>query len=115
MPGGDRTGPQGGGPKTGRCLGNCADSDQPGYMASRPVQGLGRGFHRGGRGRGFGQGRGGRAGFWSGGGRGAYVVSTGIQDQDIDSLKEQAEELGNALQELQARLSELEPEDEERK
>ena len=46
MPDGDRTGPTGGGPQTGRGLGYCADNDQPG-------RGFGRGFGRRGRGRGW--------------------------------------------------------------
>ena len=32
MPGGDRTGPRGRGPLTGRKRGYCAGYDQPGYM-----------------------------------------------------------------------------------
>ncbi|KPL06443.1 hypothetical protein AMJ86_08525 [bacterium SM23_57] len=64
MPGGDRTGPWGQGPRTGRALGFCAGYDRPGYMSP----GWGRGFGGGrGWGRGFGAGRGGRP--W-GGGRG---------------------------------------------
>jgi hypothetical protein len=54
MPQGDRTGPFGEGPRTGRQLGYCADYNHPGY-ARHPGWGLGRGFFRrgGGRGRGF--------------------------------------------------------------
>lgn len=52
MPAGDRTGPRGIGPITGRGLGFCAGYPTPGYMNSTP----GRGFF--GRGRGFGGGRG---------------------------------------------------------
>ena len=43
MPGGDKTGPSGGGPRTGRGLGYCASNDQPG-------RGFSRGFGRRGRG-----------------------------------------------------------------
>ena len=98
MPGGDRKGPRGGGPKTGRGLGYCAESDQPGYAASRPFQRLGLGFRRGrcGRSGGFGRGRGGRnrfsAGFRSGRGRDAYVGPREIQDQVIDPRDEQIED-----------------------
>ena len=51
MPGGDRTGPLGRGPITGRALGYCSGGNIPGY--ANP--GFGRGFGRGfwGRGRGF--------------------------------------------------------------
>jgi hypothetical protein len=116
MPGGDRTGPRGGSPKTGRGLGYCADSDQPGYAAPQSSQGLGLAFRWGGRGRrrGYGRGRGWRAEFRPVRGRGAYVVSNDTQDQEIDLLKTQAEDLGNTLQELQVRLSALESEDKEK-
>jgi hypothetical protein len=67
MPGGDRTGPLGLGPRTGRALGYCAGSDVPGY--AHPGFGRGFGFGRG-RGRGYGRGFWGRGrGFW---GRGRY-------------------------------------------
>ena len=64
MPGGDRTGPMGAGPRTGRGMGVCAGSSSPGYMNPPPGQermmrrrqGMGRGFGRGrgGFGKGFG-------------------------------------------------------------
>ncbi|MCK4313588.1 DUF5320 family protein [Candidatus Bathyarchaeota archaeon] len=57
MPRGDRTGPQGLGPMTGRAAGYCAGYPVPGYM--NPIPGYGRGFGRGwgrGYGRGFGRG-----------------------------------------------------------
>ncbi len=56
MPWGDRTGPLGYGPRTGRGLGYCSGNNVPGYMvAGRGLGlGLGRGFGRGwGRGYGF--------------------------------------------------------------
>lgn len=62
MPLGDRTGPWGLGPMTGRGLGHCAGFPYPGYMnPGYPGLGLGRGFGFGrgyGRGFGFGRGRG---------------------------------------------------------
>ncbi len=67
MPGGDRTGPLGRGPRTGRGLGYCSGSDRPGFM-SRTFGRLGLGFRRG---RGGGRGRAGRgAGRGAGAGRG---------------------------------------------
>ena len=54
MPGGDRKGPTGGGPKTGRGFGYCADNDQPGFATGQPGRGYGRGFGFGRRGRGRG-------------------------------------------------------------
>jgi hypothetical protein len=55
MPRGDRTGPWGAGPMTGRAAGYCAGYAVPGFM--NPRRGYGRGFGRG-WGRGFGRGRG---------------------------------------------------------
>ncbi|MBU7016945.1 MAG: DUF5320 domain-containing protein [Theionarchaea archaeon] len=49
MPGGDRTGPRGLGPKAGRAAGYCGGYNVPGYM--NPVPGRFAGC--GGRGRGF--------------------------------------------------------------
>lgn len=61
MPRGDRTGPWGAGPMTGRAAGYCAGYPIPGYM--NPRLGYGRGYGRGWRrsfdrgcGRGFGRG-----------------------------------------------------------
>lgn len=45
MPNGDRTGPQGKGPKTGRGLGYCSGSDKPGFESDEPTQG--KGFNNG--------------------------------------------------------------------
>ena len=61
MPGGDRTGPSGMGPMTGRAAGYCAGYDMPGFANPAPRFGrrMGRGFGRGlGRGAGIGFGRG---------------------------------------------------------
>jgi len=57
MPRGDKTGPDGAGPRTGRASGYCAGYSVPGYM--NPCRGYGRGWGRGfgrGWGRGFGRG-----------------------------------------------------------
>lgn len=79
MPFGDRTGPLGLGPRTGRGLGYCSGYPYPGYMNPaypRLGLGLGRGYGRGlgfgfgrgyGRGAGFGRGQGWRwAGYFPG-------------------------------------------------
>jgi len=61
MPYGDKTGPEGRGPRTGRGLGYCSDRNAPGYTSTEPRMGQGRGFGRGAgfrRGAGFGRGRG---------------------------------------------------------
>ena len=60
MPGGDRTGPEGYGSRTGKALGYCSGYDSPGFVKGAPRgggfgRGWGLGFGRGfrGRGRGF--------------------------------------------------------------
>ncbi|MFQ6108294.1 MAG: DUF5320 domain-containing protein [Candidatus Aminicenantales bacterium] len=67
MPAGDRTGPWGLGPMTGRSMGYCSGYPFPGFMNPGPGLGFGRGFWFG-RGFGFGRGRGWRRGrfgrFW---------------------------------------------------
>ena len=64
MPNGDRTGPEGKGPKTGRGLGYCAGNKQAGRNSDAPRQGQGRGLRNGsGRRLGNGLGRGQRKGF----------------------------------------------------
>jgi hypothetical protein len=66
MPKGDRTGPMGFGPRTGRGMGYCSGYSYPGFMQPGPGFGFGRGLGSGrgpGFGRGFGRGRGGR---WAG-------------------------------------------------
>ena len=48
MPGGDRKGPMGEGPMTGRGLGLCAGNDTPGSVTEiEQVRGVGRGIGRG--------------------------------------------------------------------
>lgn len=58
MPRGDKTGPNGNGPRTGRGLGYCAGNNRPGYLTDnnfRQGRGFGRGYgFRNGGGRGFG-------------------------------------------------------------
>ena len=57
---GDRTGPLGEGPKTGRGMGYCTGNEHPGYMYRHPNWGMrfGRRFRGGGYRAGFGPGRG---------------------------------------------------------
>lgn len=73
MPRGNKKGPQGEGPNTGRGLGYCTGHDEPGYTSDAPRRG-GEGFGRGsglGRGQGRGQGLGrGQGGAGRGMGRG---------------------------------------------
>lgn len=109
MPSGDRTGPLGQGPRTGRAFGFCAGYDTPGYTKGFGM-GMNRGFGRGmgmGRGRGFGRGFNyGR--FFSGFGQffpWQYPLS---KDDEIRMLKSQAETLSRTQAELEKRLRELE-------
>jgi hypothetical protein len=120
MPGGDRTGPVGMGPMTGRAAGYCAGYAVPGYM--NPV--LGRGY-RFGFGRGGGRGR--RRWFYATGPTGWYQAAYGIPfwgsdygyvpvpvsaapEQEMDVLKKQSEHLEKTLADLNQRIQELESE-----
>ena len=106
MPGGDRTGPRGVGPMTGRGAGYCAGANQPGY-ANR-FTGYGAGFAgwsscRGG-------GRGWRNQFYATGlpGWARYGGVQQTSEQEVDVLKSQAELLKTQLENIQKRLEELE-------
>jgi len=114
MPGGDRTGPAGMGPMTGRGAGYCAGYAAPGYMNPGVGRGAGFGWGRRGGGRGFGRG-------W---GRGAMGYAgaampmpmpmpmpyAGVpsREQEIEMLSAQAEGLEQALSDIRGRMSELE-------
>lgn len=124
MPGGDRTGPRGLGPMTGRGAGYCAGFEAPGYANTAPGRGFGYGFGggRGGRGRGFGGGgRGWRHMFYATGlpgrmrfGRPAApygnVAPYPAPDRETErqSLRSEAEFLQSELDMIKKRLSELE-------
>lgn len=109
MPRGDRTGPMGMGPMTGRGTGFCGGFGAPGFMNAVPGRG-GMGFGRG-RGRGFGMmGMGWRHG-WAF--QTAQVASQPVSYQPVDELlllKNQAKYFGEALQSINSRISELEAE-----
>ncbi len=111
MPGGDRTGPLGQGPGSGRAFGYCYGFDSPGYMKG-PGRGMGRGFRfRGGygRGRGFGRGWGfvpDYQDYMPG-----YPRMTSISREDeIKMLKSEADNLKRSQKEIEKRLEELEKE-----
>lgn len=124
MPGGDRTGPMGMGPMTGRAAGYCAGFGVPGF-ANR-----GLGFGRGWFGRGRGGGRGWRnlfyatgltgwqrAGYpgrvcWPGWFFGAPYLGAGLagaagREQEVEFLKRQADYLAGVLEEIKKRLDDL--------
>lgn len=109
MPAGDRTGPFGAGPMTGRGVGLCGGSGMPGHMNRRSGGWYCRGAGRGGRGRGF------RHWFYATGipgwfrfGGSPYAsVPSYTGDDEVKILKEQADYFKRALDDVSARISEL--------
>lgn len=113
MPSGDRTGPMGQGPRTGRSLGFCSEYDTPGYTKGFGG-GMGRGFGNGrGCGRRMGNGRG-RNFSWpfTGFTQGLPWAQTISKDDEAKMLKAQAESLKLSQKDIEKRLSELEKRDE---
>lgn len=115
MPRGDRTGPMGCGPMTGRGMGYCAGYESPGH--TRPSFGY-RGFG-GGRGHGFGR------GFGRGWGRGCHHhppawgpgrfardwepgFQAPTREQELGYLQAEAEALKEQLDAIRARIADLE-------
>jgi len=109
MPRGDRTGPNGTGPMTGRRAGFCAGYQVPGFM--NPIQGRGYGFGFG-RGAGFGRGRGRGRGFGAVGQpvqvNWGYQPSEISPDEEKQMLASQVESLQQQLEAVSSRLAELE-------
>jgi hypothetical protein len=108
MPGGDRTGPWGLGPRTGRVAGYCTGNNVPGY--ANPGFGPGFGFGRG-RGRGFGRGfhRRGR-GFW---GQGVYPYPEPSREEEKAYLEDVVKGLDEEMKMIRERLQELSKEKKE--
>jgi hypothetical protein len=116
MPAGDRTGPGGIGPRSGRAAGYCAGFEMPGY--ANP--GFGRGFGMGfGRGPGFGGrgggGRGWRHMFYATGRPGwmrfgGYAAPYYKPDPNLEkqALKDETEALQSELDSIKKRLDEIE-------
>jgi hypothetical protein len=117
MPGGDRTGPRGMGPMTGRGAGYCAGYATPGYVNPFPGRGMGRG--------GFGGGRGHRHWFYAtgfpywaryGGVPMAAPYGTApypnpmTSEQELDYLRNQAKSIEDSLADINQRIEELENE-----
>jgi len=116
MPRGDGTGPGGMGPMTGRGAGYCAGYSVPGYM--NPFGGRGLGLRRGFRGGGMG------FGFASTGAPYAYpgYYPAGVPapkdygpgvpgysgEQELETLKNQADYLTSTLGDIKKRIEELE-------
>lgn len=131
MPAGDRTGPMGLGPMTGRAAGYCAGAAVPGAATAWGGRGFGGGFGggfwAGGRGRGGGRnrwrwsapglagwlpaaGRGaGRFGYWASGAASAPPVAPGLtREQQIATLRSQAQYFEDALAGVRRQLEEYE-------
>ncbi len=126
MPGGDRSGPRGEGPRTGRAAGYCSGYDVPGYM--NPVAAYGGGGGRRGGRIGGGFGRGYRHMYyatglprWSRGGLGrqpfypygydgyeADYPQAGSAGSELDYLRQEAEFIEKRLGSISDRISELE-------
>jgi hypothetical protein len=116
MPAGDRTGPLGRGPMTGRAAGYCADYGAPGWANPIPRCGFGPGWGRsGGWGRGWrhrnwvqASGAPGWLGFGCPPGFGAPpAYAAPSRKQETEFLKEQAEWLRQELDAIGQRLEEL--------
>ena len=123
MPAGDRTGPTGMGPRTGRAAGYCSGSGVPGYANPGPGRGYGAGFgwDRGSWGRGFrgggsrGGGHGWRNQFYATGlpgwvRYGGYAAPYQRPDPELEkqALRDEAEALQSELDSIRKRLSEIE-------
>ena len=113
MPGGDRTGPMGMGPMTGRGAGYCAGSPAPGFMNRGAGFGRGVGFGRGGGGRGW------RNRFYATGltarqragafGANAFTgpAAPAAEPREVDILQAQADQLSAALEEVKQSIERL--------
>ena len=127
MPRGDRTGPAGMGPMTGRRAGYCAGYEVPGYMNPAP------GSYAGGFG--FGGGRGRRNWYYATGLPGWRRAQMGLpsaydaypppvppayyppvppltREQEVDALKDQVKMMQENIEATQQRIGELEKEKE---
>ena len=101
MPAGDRTGPRGMGPMSGKAAGYCVERQAPGYASPGCDSGMGRG-----QGRGFGRGHGRR---WRGGNTGILdAAPTATREQELEMLKQQAEYFKTAGEEISARIKGIE-------
>ena len=114
MPGGDRTGPTGMGPMTGRAAGYCAGLPTPGFINAPG----GRGFGGGGRGR--------RNRFYATGLTGRQRAAAGMpafgaaplgdpaavsKEQELNLLKQQAQIIEQQMKQLQERIQQLQTEE----
>jgi len=96
MPRGDRTGPAGEGPLTGRRMGYCAGYDHPGF--NNLERGYGRGFRGG-----FGHGRGSGLGFRHGYGHYYHESVPDVSEKTL--IENEIRILKDQLSSLEERLS----------
>jgi len=103
MPRGDRTGPSGEGPTTGRGMGYCTGNDRPGF--DDPRSNWGRGFGRRFQG---GMGYGWRAGFGFRHGYGSYNPGNIVDVSEKTLIENEIRILKDQLSALEDRLSNTE-------
>jgi hypothetical protein len=114
MPGGDRTGPQGMGPRTGRAAGFCAGYDVPGFMNPQQSRWGGTG-RAGGRGMAYRHGQQGGAGWGHGRGRMAFGLPPvptevpPVQPSNLEVLEARVGQLQTELSELRQLIGSLKP------
>ena len=107
MPGGDRTGPVGLGPMTGRGAGYCASFAVPGYVNPSFGPGRGRGFW------GRGGGRGWRNRCYPGLRQAGYygpTMAAADPENELQVLQNQAEAMKANLEQINERIAQLETE-----
>jgi len=102
MPRGDRTGPEGMGPMTGRALGYCRGSKSPGYTKNIPNygrMGMGRGFRHG-------------YGYWRDNDPEPYMSdpeeTLPKQADSMKILQDEMQKLNKSLENISRRLEKLE-------
>ncbi len=109
MPRGDRTGPAGYGPMTGRGLGYCAGYPHPGFMAPGPRMGRG-GFGRGGWGYRHMYHATGLPG-WARTGYYPAPPAPPTQEEQVEDLKAYAEDLEDELKTIKEQIEQMENDD----
>ncbi|MFO7942004.1 MAG: DUF5320 domain-containing protein [Bacillota bacterium] len=110
MPRGDRTGPAGFGPMTGRGMGYCAGYPHPGFMAPTPPMGGGFGWGRGYRHMYHATGlpRWARGGYYPG-----YYPGAPTKEEEVETLRGYAEELRQEISEIEEEIERLETDENE--
>ncbi len=109
MPRGDRRGPAGAGPMTGRGLGHCAGYPHPGYAVSAPpMRWASGGYGRGWRHRHVYHATG--LPYWA---RGGYVPPAPNPAQEVETMKAYARDLREELEAIEAEIEEIEADDDE--